>query len=188
MMSINFVVEQTESASTRPPATITSAIIRITAARFLVTTVLHPPRPATRTRGPLVSVRHRAPGAVPNSHLGLDLMLAIPCTKRSTGRGGSIAERHRWAGLRFHLYDCSMIAVLGGLADVERDLIRTRTAKGRSRAQKRGQRMGRPPKLTPAQQSEARRRRAQGVTLAELARSYNVGAATFSRLTVLCDF
>jgi DNA invertase Pin-like site-specific DNA recombinase len=81
-----------------------------------------------------------------------------------------------------------MIAVLGGLADVERDLIRTRTAKGRSRAQKRGQHMGRPPKLTPAQQSEARRRRAQGATLAELARSYNVGAATISRLTVLCDF
>jgi hypothetical protein len=44
-----------------------------------------------------------------------------------------------------------MIAVLGGLADVERDLIRTRTAEGRSRAQKRGQRMGRKPKLTEAQ-------------------------------------
>ena len=53
-----------------------------------------------------------------------------------------------------------MIAVLGGLADVERDLIRTRTAEGRSRAQKRGQHMGRPPKLTAAQQTEARRRRA----------------------------
>jgi DNA invertase Pin-like site-specific DNA recombinase len=38
-----------------------------------------------------------------------------------------------------------MIAVLGGLADVERDLIRTRTAEGRNRAQKRGQHMaGRP--------------------------------------------
>jgi DNA invertase Pin-like site-specific DNA recombinase len=56
-----------------------------------------------------------------------------------------------------------MIAVLGGLADVERDLIRTRTAEGRSRAQKRGQRiMGRPPKLTDAQQAEARRRRGGG--------------------------
>jgi DNA invertase Pin-like site-specific DNA recombinase len=33
-----------------------------------------------------------------------------------------------------------MIAVLGGLADVERDLIRTRTAEGRSRAKARGQR------------------------------------------------
>jgi DNA invertase Pin-like site-specific DNA recombinase len=37
-----------------------------------------------------------------------------------------------------------MIAVLGGLADVERDLIRTRTTEGRSRARKRGQHMGRP--------------------------------------------
>jgi DNA invertase Pin-like site-specific DNA recombinase len=38
-----------------------------------------------------------------------------------------------------------MLAVLGGLADVERDLIRTRTAEGRSRAEARGQQMGRPP-------------------------------------------
>ena len=76
-----------------------------------------------------------------------------------------------------------MIAVLGGLADVERDLIRTRTAEGRSRAQKRGQHMGRPPKLTDAQKAEARRRRAQGATLAELARSYGVGKSTISRLS-----
>src|SRR5690242_6916926 len=64
-----------------------------------------------------------------------------------------------------------MIAVLGGLAEVERDLIRTRTAEGRSRAQKRGQHMGRPPKLTPHQKREAHRRRAHGATLAEPARS-----------------
>jgi DNA invertase Pin-like site-specific DNA recombinase len=75
-----------------------------------------------------------------------------------------------------------MIAVLGGLADVERDLIRTRTAEGRSRAQKRGQRIGRKPKLTEEQQAEARKRRAEGATLAELARSYDVGKSTISRL------
>src|SRR5208283_8562 len=57
------------------------------------------------------------------------------------------------------------IADLGGLADVERDLIRTRTAEGRSRAKARGQHMGRPPKLTPQQQREARRRRDEGATL-----------------------
>jgi DNA invertase Pin-like site-specific DNA recombinase len=62
-----------------------------------------------------------------------------------------------------------MIAVLGGLADVERDLIRTRTAEGRSRPQQRGQHMGRPPRLTDDQKAEARRRRAEGATLAELA-------------------
>jgi DNA invertase Pin-like site-specific DNA recombinase len=77
-----------------------------------------------------------------------------------------------------------MIAVLGGLADVERDLIRTRTAEGRSRAKARGQHMGRPPKLNPAQQAEARRRRAEGATLKELARSYDVAVATISRLGV----
>ena len=77
-----------------------------------------------------------------------------------------------------------MLAVLGGLADVERDLIRTRTAEGRSRAKARGQHMGRPPALTPQQQDEARRRRAEGATLKELAQSYNVGIATISRLSV----
>lgn len=75
-----------------------------------------------------------------------------------------------------------MLAVLGGLADVERDLIRTRTAEGRSRATARGQHMGRPPALTPQQQAEARQRRADGATLKELARSYDVSPATISRL------
>ena len=77
-----------------------------------------------------------------------------------------------------------MIAVLGGLADVECDLIRTRTAEGRSRAKARGQHMGRPPRLTLQRQKEARRRRAEGATLKELAKSFNVGAATISRLAV----
>jgi DNA invertase Pin-like site-specific DNA recombinase len=75
-----------------------------------------------------------------------------------------------------------MLAVLGGLADVERDLIRTRTAEGRSRAKAQGKHMGRPASLTPAQKKEAIRRRAQGATLEELARSYNVSRATISRL------
>ena len=76
-----------------------------------------------------------------------------------------------------------MLAVLGGLADVERDLIRTRTAEGRSRAQAQAKHMGRPPSLTLAQQKEAIRRRARGATLQELARSYNVSRATISRLS-----
>ena len=73
-----------------------------------------------------------------------------------------------------------MIAVLGGLADVERDLIRTRTVEDRSRAQKRGQHMGRPSKLTDAQ---SRSTAEAGATLAALARSYDVGKNTISRLT-----
>jgi DNA invertase Pin-like site-specific DNA recombinase len=76
-----------------------------------------------------------------------------------------------------------MLAVLGGLADLERDLIRTRRAEGRSRAKAQGKQMGRPPALTPAQQKEANQRRARGDTLDELACSYNVGISTIRRAT-----
>ena len=76
-----------------------------------------------------------------------------------------------------------MLAVLGGLADVERDLIRTRTAEGRSRAKAQGKPMGRPPSLTPAQQKEATRRRAQGATLQELTDGYDRSIFTMRRAT-----
>jgi DNA invertase Pin-like site-specific DNA recombinase len=49
-----------------------------------------------------------------------------------------------------------MLAVLGGLADVERDLIRTRTAEGRSRAKAQGTHMGRPPSATKRGHQTAR--------------------------------
>jgi DNA invertase Pin-like site-specific DNA recombinase len=75
-----------------------------------------------------------------------------------------------------------MIAVLGGLADVERDLIRTRTAEGRQRAKARGVKLGRKPKLTPEQRREALARRTAGETLMDIARTYNVSFATISRL------
>jgi DNA invertase Pin-like site-specific DNA recombinase len=76
-----------------------------------------------------------------------------------------------------------MLTVLGGLAEFERDLIRARTGEGRARAVARGVKMGRPPKLTPHQQKEAIKRRDQcEETLADIARSYNVSAATISRL------
>jgi DNA invertase Pin-like site-specific DNA recombinase len=76
----------------------------------------------------------------------------------------------------------AMLAIIGALADVERDLIRTRTAEGRSRAKGRGQHMGRPSALTTQQQAEARQRLQDGATLQELADSYNVSKATVSRL------
>jgi DNA invertase Pin-like site-specific DNA recombinase len=65
-----------------------------------------------------------------------------------------------------------MIAVLGGLADVERDLIRTRTAEGRSRAKARGQHMGRPPQAEPRPANGGASAPADGATLKELAKSY----------------
>ena len=75
-----------------------------------------------------------------------------------------------------------MVAVLGGLADVERDLIRIRTSEGRVRAKARGVRLGRKLKLTLQQRGEALARRAAGETLMDIARTYNVSFATISRL------
>ena len=75
-----------------------------------------------------------------------------------------------------------MIAILGGLADVERDLIRTRTSEGRERAKLRGVKLGRKPKLTSQQRAEALARRSAGETLMDIARTYNVSFATISRM------
>jgi len=75
-----------------------------------------------------------------------------------------------------------MLIVLGGLAEFERDLIRTRTGEGRERAKARGVKIGRKPKLTPHQQAEAIKRREAGEPIREIARSYNVHNSAISRL------
>lgn len=75
-----------------------------------------------------------------------------------------------------------MLTVLGGLAEFERELIRTRTTEGRTRAKARGVRLGRKPKLTDHQKREAIRRREAGEPVREIARTYNVSHSTISRL------
>lgn len=75
-----------------------------------------------------------------------------------------------------------MVTILGGLAEFERELIHARTAEGRSRAKARGKSLGRPFKLTPHQQAEAKARRLAGEGICEIARSYNVSPSTISRL------
>jgi DNA invertase Pin-like site-specific DNA recombinase len=76
-----------------------------------------------------------------------------------------------------------MLTVSGGLAGFERDLIRARTGEGRARAKANGVKMGRNPKLTDHQKREAiKRRDSDRETLRSIARSYNVNAATISRL------
>jgi DNA invertase Pin-like site-specific DNA recombinase len=52
-----------------------------------------------------------------------------------------------------------MLTILGGLAEFERELIRTRTGEGRERAKARGVVLGRKPKLTLHQRREAITRR-----------------------------
>ena len=75
-----------------------------------------------------------------------------------------------------------MLTVLGGLVEFERELIRTRTGAGRSRAMARDVKMGRPPKLTPHQAKEATRRRDASEPMREIAKSYNASHSTISRL------
>ena len=75
-----------------------------------------------------------------------------------------------------------MLTVLAGLAEFERELIRSRTGEGRERAIARGLKMGRRPKLTPHQRNEALARRAAGEPLVDIAKTYAVSHSTISRL------
>ncbi|OAG75233.1 DNA resolvase [Acetobacter malorum] len=75
-----------------------------------------------------------------------------------------------------------MLAVLGGLADVERDLIRTRTSEGRVRAIQQGKLMGRPSRLTTAQKRDIRVKRKNGTTLKSLATAYGLSESAVSRI------
>jgi DNA invertase Pin-like site-specific DNA recombinase len=75
-----------------------------------------------------------------------------------------------------------MLTVLGGLAEFERELIRSRTGEGRARAKARGVKMGRPPKMTPHQMKEALKRRDAGEPMRDIAKSFNVSHSTISRL------
>jgi DNA invertase Pin-like site-specific DNA recombinase len=76
-----------------------------------------------------------------------------------------------------------MLTVLGGLANVERDLICPH-GRGQEPSQGPWKAYGRPPFLTtPEQQKEATRRRAEGATLRDLADSYDRRIATMRRAT-----
>jgi DNA invertase Pin-like site-specific DNA recombinase len=75
-----------------------------------------------------------------------------------------------------------MVTVMGGMAEFERELIRTRTAEGRARAVAMGVKLGRPRKLNQAQACEAMARVKAGAKQEEVARSFNVSSSTISRL------
>ncbi len=75
-----------------------------------------------------------------------------------------------------------ILAVLGALSEFERSMILSRTDEGRKRAQARGVRFGRKPKLSPFQVSEALARKANGEALTDIGRSYGVSHSTISRL------
>jgi DNA invertase Pin-like site-specific DNA recombinase len=75
-----------------------------------------------------------------------------------------------------------VLTVLGGLAEFERELIKSRTGEGRKRAMANGVKFGRPRALSPHQRAEALKRRANGETLSVLAASYGVNRKTIIRL------
>ena len=72
--------------------------------------------------------------------------------------------------------------LLAGIAEFERELIRERTGEGRKRAMANGVRFGRKPKLSEYQRAEAIKRRANGETLAAIAKTYGVAISMISRL------
>jgi DNA invertase Pin-like site-specific DNA recombinase len=72
--------------------------------------------------------------------------------------------------------------IMGAIAEFERGMIVARTSEGRKAAKARGVHMGRPPKLSPHQRREALQRRANGDSLADIARSFGVDPTTIGRM------
>jgi DNA invertase Pin-like site-specific DNA recombinase len=101
-----------------------------------------------------------------------------------TGKGAGFRSLHdTWADATT-AHGRLMLTVLDGLAKFKRELIRARTGEGRELAKAQGVRMGRKPKLTDHLKCEAiKRRDRDGETLRSIGRSYNVSAATISRLS-----
>jgi DNA invertase Pin-like site-specific DNA recombinase len=75
-----------------------------------------------------------------------------------------------------------MLTVLGGLAEFEAGTDSLPQRRGRGARQGGCKSLGRNPKLTPHQREEAIRRRDEGQSVREIARTYNVSASTISRL------
>lgn len=79
-----------------------------------------------------------------------------------------------------------VLAIIGSLAEFERELIRARTSEGRKRAMAAGIRFGRPVKMNPQQKREALKRLNDGEeTQVSIATAFGVSPATIARLRPL---
>jgi len=74
-----------------------------------------------------------------------------------------------------------LYAVLGAVAQFERDVLRERTVAGMRAAKKRGEHIGRPSALTPTQVREAKKMRDRGESPNHIARVLRVGRSTLYR-------
>jgi DNA invertase Pin-like site-specific DNA recombinase len=108
-----------------------------------------------------------------------DLLQILQTTSQKGGHFLSLAEP--WANTSTAMGKL-MLAVLGGIAEFERDLIAIRTSEGRERAKRSGVRFGPKPKLSFHQVEEIRCRRELGESCRFLARSYRVSPNTISRI------
>jgi DNA invertase Pin-like site-specific DNA recombinase len=77
-----------------------------------------------------------------------------------------------------------LYAVLGAVAKFERDVLRERTIAGIRAARVRGERLGRPPALTPLQVREARTMLERGESPSHVARILRVGRSTLYRALI----
>ncbi|MBO1256665.1 recombinase family protein [Alteromonas sp. 5E99-2] len=75
----------------------------------------------------------------------------------------------------------AMINLCGVFAQLERDLIKARTAEGRAEAKAKGQHLGRTPALSDKQAKELLKDKQNGESIAALARKYGVGRPTVHR-------
>jgi DNA invertase Pin-like site-specific DNA recombinase len=74
-----------------------------------------------------------------------------------------------------------MLTIMGGIAEFERGLIQSRCEEGIAKAREMGKKFGRPSALDAGQRRKIASRYADGETMAELAREYEVGEATIFR-------
>jgi DNA invertase Pin-like site-specific DNA recombinase len=74
-----------------------------------------------------------------------------------------------------------MLTIMGGIAEFERGLIQARCEEGIAKARAKGKKFGRPSALDAGQKRKIADRYADGETMAELAREYEVGEATIFR-------
>jgi len=74
-----------------------------------------------------------------------------------------------------------LIAVMSGVAEFERGIIRERCEEGIARARRKGTKFGRKARLDPGQRAKLAERYARGETIAELAIDYDCGVGTIHR-------
>ncbi len=74
------------------------------------------------------------------------------------------------------------MGVLNAVAEFERDLLVERTQAGLQRAKAEGKALGRPAALTEQQQQEVLAKRAEGVSLGDLAKQYGVSRSAIQRV------